>query len=114
MASVQSSRLLPGEGATMREAEEATTDRLLPGEDPKHELAEDVEHWIAVYGELLEFKRFMLDGATARAAKMATEEARTEVADTDIMVAKVEAERFARRLAYWRGRGEALKRTSGG
>ena len=82
-------------------------DRLLPGEDPVGAIAEDAEHWVAVYGELLEFKQFMLDGAAARAAAMIQTESRTEVENTDLTVARAEAERFSRRLAYWRTRLDA-------
>ena len=99
--SVDKSRLLPGEGAT--------SDALLPGEDPAAGYGDDVEHWINVYSELLDFKRFMLDGATARAAEMVTDSARTEVENTDLRVARAEAERFTRRLSFWRGRKEALR-----
>ncbi len=65
---------------------------------------DDAHHWITVYSELLDFKRFMLDGAAARAAQMATEEARTEIETTDLRVARAEAERFTRRLSFWRSR----------
>lgn len=99
--SVDKSRLLPGEGAT--------SDALLPGEDPAAGYGDDVEHWISVYSELLDFKRFMLDGATARAAEMVNAKARTEVENTDLRVARAEAERFTRRLSFWRGRKEALR-----
>jgi len=99
--SVDPTRLLPSEGASVAEV-----DRLLPGEDPNSGHAEDAEHWIAVYSELLDFKRFMLDGAAARARDMSTDEARAEVLETDLVVARAEAERFARRLAYWRTRGD--------
>jgi hypothetical protein len=97
--SVDPSRLLPGETAT--------ADQLLPGEDPAASYRDDVEHWISVYSELLDFKRFMLDGASARAAKMATPEARVEIETTDLRVARAEAERFSRRLSFWRSRADA-------
>ena len=98
--SVDKERLLPGE------SEQA--DPLLPGENPAVSYREDVEMWINVYSELLEFKRFMLDGATARAGQMSSELARTEVETTDLRVARAEAERFTRRLAFWRGRLDTL------
>ena len=99
--SVDKARLLPGEGAN--------SDPLLPGEDPAAGYSDDVEHWINVYSELLDFKRFMLDGATARAAGMLTDNARTEIENTDLRVARAEAERFSRRLSFWRGRKEAIR-----
>ena len=99
--SVDSERLLPGEGAV--------TDALLPGEDPDGGHFDDIEHWIAVYSELLDFKRFMLDGAAARAARMTTEEAKEEIETTDLRVARAEAERFTRRLAFWRSLRDAYQ-----
>lgn len=102
--SVDSRRLLPGE--------EATIDAYLPGEDPTTAHLDDVEHWVAVYSELLSFKRFMLDGASARAAEMVTAQAREEVETTDLRVARAEAERFSRRIGFWRGRLEAMAQTT--
>lgn len=98
--SVDPKRLLPGEGAD--------SDALLPGEDPSGTYRGDVEHWITVYSELLDFKRFMLDGAAARAGQMTTEVAKHEVETTDLRVARAEAERFTRRLSFWRGRLDSL------
>jgi hypothetical protein len=99
--SVDTTRLLPNE--------EAAADLLLPGEDLSASYREDVELWVNVYSELLDFKRFMLDGASARAGAMRTEAARVEVETTDLRVARAEAERFIRRLSYWRGRLEELQ-----
>lgn len=98
--SVDSTRLLPGE--------DVSAEAYLPGEDPTTSYREDVELWINVYQELLEFKRFMLDGAAARAGAMTTSIARAEVETTDLRVARAEAERFSRRLSFWRARLEAL------
>lgn len=81
-------------------------DVLLPGESVGGIVIEDIQHWIAVYSELLEFKRFMLDGATARQRAMITPDAREEIETTDLRVARAEAERFTRRLSYWRSRLE--------
>jgi hypothetical protein len=90
---------------------ESDSEPLMPGEDPTSKYVDDVEHWVNVYSELLDFKRFMLDGATVRAREMRTETARKEVEDTDLRVARAEAERFTRRLAYWRGRLDAIQAT---
>lgn len=57
----------------------AGEDPLLPGETPETVYAEDCEHWIAVYSELIRF------------------------ADT-IAGAKALAERYERRLKFWRDR----------
>lgn len=101
--SVDPARRLPGE--------EGSEDKLLPGEDPNAGYKDDLELWIKVYSELLDFKRFMLDGATARVGEMRTAAARTEIETTDLRAARAEAERFARRLAFWRGRLDSLMET---
>lgn len=100
--SVDVDRILPGEG---------DYEPLLPGEEPTSQHVDDVEHWLTVYSELLDFKRFMLDGASLRANEMRTEIAREEIERTDLRVARAEAERFATRLAYWRGRRDAITKT---
>ena len=100
--SVDVDRILPGE----RDFEP-----LLPGEEPTSQHIDDVEHWLNVYSELLDFKRFMLDGASLRANEMRTETARDEIERTDLRVARAEAERFAARLAYWRGRRDTITKT---
>ena len=106
--SVESSRLLPGENSSVENSQQLLDeDRLLPGEDPIGALTEDADHWISVYSELLDFKKFMLDGAAARAAAMTQPESRVEVETTDLTVARAEAERFSRRLAFWRCRRNA-------
>lgn len=93
--SVDVDRRLPGED---------DVEHLLPGEKPTSGYRDDAVLWVRVYSELLDFKRFMLDGAAARASQMDTEIARQEVETTDLRVARAEAERFTKRLAYWRGR----------
>jgi hypothetical protein len=108
---IESNPLKPGtardDRATVAASDAVDVERLLPGEEPSGH-PEDIEHWIAVYSELLDFKRFMLDGASARVNQMATTEARTEIESTDLRLARAEAERFTRRLAFWRSRQEEL------
>lgn len=98
---MDATRLLPGESAS--------TDPFLPGENPTAGDREDVEHWINVYSELLDFKRFMLDGASARVREMVTDTAKIEIETTDLTIVRAEAERLARRLAFWRSRLDALE-----
>lgn len=83
----------------------ASPDRLLPGEvsDTRH--LEDVEHWIAVYSELLAFKKRLLD-TTGDEAEELSADARAEVERTDSTATKREAERLAGRLGFWRRRRE--------
>ena len=94
-----------------REPEQAAQDavdpdRLLPGEDPGTTDSEDVDHWTAVYAELVGFKEEML--ATARRHVAAMQGAAAEeVVRTDLEIMEAEAERLRRHLRYWSGRGAA-------
>jgi hypothetical protein len=56
--------------------------------------------------ELLMFKQEMLTLIYARMAEMHQDPARREVAETDAIVLRAEAERLAGRLGYWRRRLE--------
>lgn len=96
---------------TRRLAGEDDSDFLLPSEDPTTTYRDDVDLWVSVYSELLDFKRFMIDGASSRADQMKNSIARQEIAETDLRTARAEAERFAGRLAYWRRRQDALPTT---
>jgi hypothetical protein len=86
--------------------------RLLHGEDPGTEFADDARHWIAVYKELLGFKHDMLANLRERTGTL-SEEARGEVLDTDIPVMEAEAERFRIRIAFWERRRDELSGGNG-
>lgn len=78
-------------------------DRLLEGEDPKTQYLDDATHWVTVYTELLAVKRELVGVSEAHLPDMA-EEARREVASTDLVVLNAEMKRFSRRLEFWRQR----------
>jgi hypothetical protein len=82
--------------------------RLLRGEDPETEYADDARHWIAVYHELLGFKQDMLRTAREDMARI-SESAQQEVLDTDLPVMEAEARRFQHRIRFWEGRLEELE-----
>jgi len=87
----------------------ADPDRLLPGEDPGATNPEDVDHWIAVYRELLAYKDRLLAVTQETLSQIPDEPARREVAETDRVLITAERERFARRLGYWdQRRGEVV------
>jgi hypothetical protein len=101
-----------GAGAGQNQATEAAFesvdgDRLLAGEDERTPYAGDALHWINVYAELLDFKRYIIGRTEERVPSMGPDSA-AEVKGTDLKILRTEAERFERRLAYWRGRAEAL------
>jgi hypothetical protein len=78
-------------------------DRLLDGEDPKTPYLDDAAHWVTVYTELLGVKRELVGVSEAHLPDM-QEEARHEVASTDLVVLDAEMKRFSRRLEFWRQR----------
>jgi hypothetical protein len=78
-------------------------DRLLEGEDPKTPYLDDATHWVTVYTELLGVKRELVGVSEAHLPEM-PEEARHEVASTDLVVLHAEMKRFSRRLEFWRQR----------
>lgn len=93
--------LLPGEPAM--------SGALLPGEDPTVESMQDMEHWIRIYSELLDYKRFLLKEAAAQAGELQTDVARREIETAGLGVFKAEAEGLSRRLSFWHGRLDTLK-----
>lgn len=98
----------PGVGPPPEKAEKAANkavaeERLLPGEEPSSSDPEDAIHWIAVYSELLTFKRGILEQSTDEAAAMSPA-AKGEVESTDLVVLRAEAARLERRLSFWQNR----------
>ncbi len=87
-------------------------ERLLDGEveDTRH--VDDALHWVKVYAELLAFKRGLLSVAEQRVESM-DEVAGDEVKKTDLKVLLAEAERFERRLEFWRRRAKLLQDQAG-
>lgn len=81
-------------------------DRRLPGEDPDRSNGDDVRHWVAVYDELLRFKREVIDLAEKSAAEF-PEPAGVEIG-MDIEVMRIQAERLHIRAQYWRSRLDGL------
>lgn len=90
---------------TAKDAAEKSVDpdRLLTGEDPDTPYLEDATHWVAVYTELLAVKRDLVGVSEERLGDL-REEARREVASTDLVVLQAEMKRFSRRLSFWRSR----------
>ena len=72
---------------------------LLPGEDPGSLILEDAVHWISVYGELLTFKRSMLEAAS-NAMKSMTKDATRDV-DIDQQLLRAQARRYVARQEFW-------------
>lgn len=95
---------------TVEAAREAITpDRLLPGEEPGSHLLEDVQHWVAVYTELLAGKSRILD-LTLQELESATHDETQDELVHDQTLLLAELDRFQRRLQYWHDREMELRR----
>ena len=78
-------------------------ERLLPGEKPETLYADDVQHWCAVYQELLSGHRD-LEGALAALGSEAIHE-------RELVLVRAQIARLERRLAYWLDRQTRLDAT---
>ena len=81
--------------------------RLLPAEDPDTALAEDAEHWVRVYEELVSGKREILHVLKEKGRSFSIE-ARAELDQTDSVLLQEELDRFEQRLSFWRARHREL------
>ena len=102
---LRTSNLTPQEAA--RHATDP--DYLLPGEELGR--VEDAAHWMAVYRELLEFKRALLSEAARMVITMVP--AAREEARTDQVLLAHQADRYRRRLAHWQSRSAGAAVTGG-
>ena len=84
-------------------------DELLDGEDPETLQLHDAQHWVRVYEELLSFKTALLKRAE-RMADDVSDSARTEIARSDLPIMDAQARKLERRIAFWRGRLDQLRR----
>jgi hypothetical protein len=87
----------------------ADPDHLLPSErrDVRSCRPEDAVHWLGVYGELLRFKEDLLCRSRSQMRTM-SEDARVEVQKDEVLM-EHEAQRFRRRIEFWRSRLEDLR-----
>lgn len=79
---------------------------LEEGEDLDSGDAEDADHWVAVYSELLEFKQDLLREIERQTREMSEEAAR--LASSNHRAFLLELRRLEPHLEYWRGRREEL------
>ena len=82
-------------------------DRLLRGEDPNTTQLEDAEHWVRVYGELLEFKERTIGLIEAEQGRML--DVSREDTDIDLEVLAVQRDRLQERLRSWQRRVDELR-----
>ena len=82
--------------------------RLMDGENRKSADLDDVEHWRAVYWDLVEFKQKLLEYVREHIeAVPATEK---ELAGNDLPFLEAELQRLQRGLAFWDGRRTEIGR----
>ncbi|MFN2463309.1 MAG: hypothetical protein ABR573_05335 [Candidatus Dormibacteria bacterium] len=81
--------------------------RLLPGEFPDSQYPSDIHHWVAVYEELLELKRGLIEDLEQRLATIDSPAARAEATEVDRRLLVLQKERFERRLEFWKARRQA-------
>lgn len=85
---------------------ELVVDRLMPGEDALTMRSRDAEHWIAVYAEMIGFKRQVLDRVLV-GLDAVSNEARTELSE-DVELIQAQMHRYERRLSFWADRAGVL------
>ena len=91
------------DAATLRMA--ADHNRLLPGEHPQTLYADDAQHWIRVYTDLLAFNLEMLEGLGRRIIPSASNDG-PERSDFELLKAHVRRLRW--RLRFWERRRAQL------
>jgi hypothetical protein len=82
-------------------------ERLLPGENPDSPDPADAAHWVQVYHELKETKK-TLAADLASALEGASQVARAELESVDMVLIRVQLDRFDRRFRYWSEREREL------
>jgi hypothetical protein len=82
--------------------------RLLDGENPDTRHADDVEHWISAYSELIAYKETLIAKTQEEAGTMVNAAALAETEKVDLTILKRELENFRHRLTFWLGRREEL------
>jgi hypothetical protein len=83
-------------------------DRLMEGENRDSSDPDDVEHWCAVYAEMIRFKEGLL-GQTRQEIKKVPE-MRKELDGNDIPFLEAELRRLRSGLAFWEARRAERKK----
>ncbi|TMD24454.1 MAG: hypothetical protein E6I99_02630 [Chloroflexi bacterium] len=83
-------------------------DRFMEGENRDSNDPDDIEHWCAVYGEMIRFKEGLL-GETQREVEKVPD-MRNELSGNDIPFLEAELRRLRRGLAFWEARRAERKK----
>jgi hypothetical protein len=81
----------------------ADPDRLLEGEDSAATDVATAQHWLLVYGQMLETKSDLLVDLRRDMTAM-DPDARDEMAKTDESLLDAQVDRFRRRIVFWESR----------
>lgn len=81
--------------------------RLMDGENRKSDDPEDIEHWRAVYADLIGFKQKLLDDTQQHLEAVPATE--PELAKRDLPFLEAEMQRLQRGLEFW----EAKRKDAG-
>jgi hypothetical protein len=76
--------------------------RLLEGENREHYTDDDVQHWRAVYADLVRFKEELLGQTHEHIQEVP--ETKKELAGIDIPFLTAEMQRLRRGLEFWEGK----------
>lgn len=82
--------------------------RLMEGENRKTDDPDDIEHWRAVYADLVGFKQKMLDDTHRHIDAVPTTE--PELGKNDVPFLEAEMQRLQRGLAFWEARRKEINR----
>jgi hypothetical protein len=82
-------------------------ERLLPGEDLESGNPADAARWVGIYRELKNTKQLLANDLSA-ALERASQPARAELESVDMVLIRVQLDRFRRRLAFWSDREREL------
>jgi hypothetical protein len=85
-------------------------ERLLPGEDLQSVEPDDAAHWARIYRELMQAKQTLADDLAASLREVG-DEAHAELESVDMVMIKVQLDRFQRRFRYWSTRQRELQAT---
>ena len=83
-------------------------DRLMEGENRDSSDPDDIEHWCAVYAEMIRFKEGLLGQAQEEIKKVP--DMRKELLGNDIPFLQAELQRLRRGLAFWEARRTERKK----
>lgn len=79
-------------------------DRLMEGENRNTTDPDDIDHWRAVYADLVNFKRKMLEDTHRHIAAVPATE--SELGKNDVPFLEAEMRRLQNGLQFWEGRRE--------